>query len=574
MNIKLNSVTISYSFAIFFFIGTNLLAKTIYVPADFPTIQTAIDAAVHDDTILVANGLYTGTNNRNINLKGKVIKLKSIEGPDNCIIDCQKIGRGFFIGNQETRATLVEGFSIINGYATDTSYYGGFGGGFYCSNSSPTIRNCKIQSCFATGSTGGGGIFLNNSQAYIENVLIENNIAPFAGAGLFAMDSIGLEIRNSKILSNKTTEHSSGAGLFFLRSEPIISNCTISYNESNVNFPVEYVTTGAICTNSGGISFRNSNGGLIENSTISYNMAQERGGIGCWEASPKIRNCIIEYNKATVFGGGGCGFYSNSNPEISDSVIRENSAIEYGGGISIWNSSLSTEGAQIMGCLIENNSSSIQNGSSGGVNIYLSSTDIINCWFKKNKAYQKSALHIYGSSHNKISNSLFTNNETFNAGGTIGLFKGPIATILNCTIANNYAGIESGGVYCLGSSPIVYNSIIWGNSNGPITAVLDSHPNINFSNIENLNNLDPDFFRNGNIDSNPIFESSIDFHIKCGSSSRNKGSAIGVELTLTDLDGMPRIYPLNSSLVDMGAYEINKNCNVNIIPIISPLQIH
>jgi hypothetical protein len=62
-------------------------AAVIHVPADQPTIQAGIDAAMNGDTVLVADGTWRGPDNRDLNFRGKAITLQSENGPHNCIID-------------------------------------------------------------------------------------------------------------------------------------------------------------------------------------------------------------------------------------------------------------------------------------------------------------------------------------------------------------------------------------------------------------------------------------------------------------------------------------------------------
>lgn len=64
-----------------------LFAATIHVPFDQPTIQAGIDAAVAGDIVVVADGTYTGPGNKDLDFKGKAITVRSLNGPQNCILD-------------------------------------------------------------------------------------------------------------------------------------------------------------------------------------------------------------------------------------------------------------------------------------------------------------------------------------------------------------------------------------------------------------------------------------------------------------------------------------------------------
>ena len=65
------------------------------VPDSFSTIQLAIVNASSGDTIVVADGTYTGSGNKDIDFYGKSLYLKSQNGYEHTTIDCEGDGRGF-----------------------------------------------------------------------------------------------------------------------------------------------------------------------------------------------------------------------------------------------------------------------------------------------------------------------------------------------------------------------------------------------------------------------------------------------------------------------------------------------
>ena len=183
----------------------------ICVPNIFATIQEAIDAAGDGSRIVVADGVYTGPYNRNLDFCGKQIVLESENGPENCIIDCQELGRGFYFHNGEDENSVVRGFTIRNGYVYDGSpamlipTIGG--GGIMIRDSSPSIQHCIfLQNNGYSGN--GGGINLYNSSSCLNECTFSENSARLGGA--------------ISIVNNLQTA-----------AEAVIKNCIVSGNEAS-----------------------------------------------------------------------------------------------------------------------------------------------------------------------------------------------------------------------------------------------------------------------------------------------------------------------------------------------------
>ena len=160
---------------------------TIHVPADSPTIQSAIDTASPGDEIVVAPGQYL----ERIDFLGKEIRLRSSAGPHLTTIDGsgETLGTTVRIAAQIGPNALVQGFTITGGSA---------GGMHVDNNSRPTVRDCIFRG--NESSFIGGGLLLENSDAVIVNCVFVDNIA------------------------------SAGGGIAVIISSPLIVNCTFYRN--------------------------------------------------------------------------------------------------------------------------------------------------------------------------------------------------------------------------------------------------------------------------------------------------------------------------------------------------------
>ena len=123
-----------------FILNSICQADTIYVPGDYGSIQDAIIAANDGDEIMVDDGIYY----ENIYFLGKNITVKSINGPENTIIDGSMLASVVFFIYGETTQSIIDGFTIQNGVGTYISP-SLLGGGILCQDSSPIIRNNVIE---------------------------------------------------------------------------------------------------------------------------------------------------------------------------------------------------------------------------------------------------------------------------------------------------------------------------------------------------------------------------------------------------------------------------------------------
>ena len=82
----------------------------------FDAIQEGINAANEGDIVQIADGVYTGYGNRELDFEGLAITLRGASGdPQRCIIDCQFLGRGFNFWYGEGPDSIVEAVTITNG---------------------------------------------------------------------------------------------------------------------------------------------------------------------------------------------------------------------------------------------------------------------------------------------------------------------------------------------------------------------------------------------------------------------------------------------------------------------------
>lgn len=169
---------------------------TINVPTDATTIQAAIDIAFGLDTIVLADGTYKDSGNKNLDFKGKAITLTSANGAVNCIIDCEDDGWGVAFWHGEGATSVLSGVTIQNGLAEN-------GGGIYCENASPSIFNCVLKNNSAAVTGNGGAVYCQGAAPTITNcTIIETRQAYTVGGLVYTNNSVDPAVFGNCILYN------------------------------------------------------------------------------------------------------------------------------------------------------------------------------------------------------------------------------------------------------------------------------------------------------------------------------------------------------------------------------------
>ena len=259
----------------------------IAVPAEHPTIQSAIDSATSTrNVILVSEGTY----NEAIDFKGKAVTVKAAGGRANTIIH----GTGLTTSvvravTGETPSAVLEGFTIRNGPVGSERNSLRLGGGMYIANASPTVRNCA----FVNNAAGyGGGLYGLYSNALVENCTFSQNFAT-----------------------------SDAGGLQFFGGSPVIRNCVVSDNLSSFR--------------GGGLHLVQYGAGFptLEGCTVTGNRSQsaEGGGVSLWPDMAAVAKCIV--TDCTITGnasqgrGGGLHAPVNTVGAPQASVVLTNNTI-------------------------------------------------------------------------------------------------------------------------------------------------------------------------------------------------------------------------------------------------------
>jgi hypothetical protein len=239
------------------------------------TIRAAIAVTSDGDTVIVADGIYTGNGNRALTFNERRILLRSENGPGNCIIDAEGAGIIFFMADYLTPDTIIDGFTIRGGQSSE-------GGAFW---------------------------FHHGNAATIRNCIIANNSATMGGAVLTRITASPTFI-NCAFIGN--TAQRGGAIAAIHQSAPTFINCLFYDNTATIE--------------GGAVSNENMAVTTLINSTITQNISLGQvGALRLVTGAMQLRNTIVWENQAPSLPPitiGSTSLTAAANLTVSHSLIE------------------------------------------------------------------------------------------------------------------------------------------------------------------------------------------------------------------------------------------------------------
>ncbi len=515
-------------------VGTVLNVPT----AAYPTIQSAIQAAVAGDEVVVAPGVY----NEHISFGATPITVRSSGGSAVTTIDASGLDFRvvtFFPGSGP--ATQLSDFTITGGQRLGTEPQDR-GAGIYCNRASPTISNCIVEGNLAVF---GGGLATWLGDPTVTNCVFRNNRATFRGGAVSnsradpSFDQCTFQLNQADQDGGAMANHDSSptltdcffeqnsagllAGGMYSRgfslgaADPTITGCTFRFN------------TGVL---GGGIYSGRDSQPVIRDSLFAENSSQKGAAVFIEFSHLDVSGCVFDAN--TVSDRGGAIFVGSASVTISDSLFVGNTATFFGGAVSHSFSAGS----------IYSRNRFIANSSRYGGAVFAregSSPQFVNCLFDHNRAVRRGGAIAVENAAPSAVNCTMVANVAVTGGRTLSNDGGSVS-LTNCIMRNGGTEIVQGG----GARTTVAYSNIEGSWPGNI-------------------NEDPRFVDADGVDG-LIGTVDDDLRLLFGSPSIDAGDNTAVPLDVTtDLDGNPRFIdnPATADtgngtppIVDMGAYEL------------------
>lgn len=299
----------------------------------YQSLKHAIEQSANGTTIYLANGNYSGEDNRNLTIDKSITIVGNSR--DNVVIDGENIARIFVINSPI--AVKLDSLTLINGHE-EIGKTRPQGGAIYSYGASLTLNKVTVKN--SDGNGNGGGVYNYLGRLTITDSDFINNQAKNKGGALF---TAGVTvIRNSRFISNQVTDANNGVGgAILIAGTGLIENSLFEKNHAAYS-------VGGIC-NSGNIT--------INNCSFINQSCKYAGGAISNHNTAVINNSYFKDNYAGLYAAALLAITSTgSTTNVYNSVFNDNHAGMFSSVLNAYpNCYLTFERCSISGNYIKRN---------------------------------------------------------------------------------------------------------------------------------------------------------------------------------------------------------------------------
>lgn len=344
-----------------------------------------------------------------------------------------------FIGNKLTAEEGENTFKLYGGgvgasgqsvvYITNSQFAensAGYGGAISALGfKSNTFETVNITLSKNSSTNCGGGIYVNDATATVENVVATENTSKNGGV-IYASDCAKFTVKGESHFE-KNTATSGGGALYFTTGTLSVTGATFKENSGIEGGAIRVLAT-------------ETTSAIVQINNVNFeNNASTNGGGALYvtDGSATITASLFTQNQAG--SNGGAISFMRTDVEIRESTFTGNTALEVGGAIFTTQSNQMQ--TKTISCGFIDNTATTNGGA-----IYTTGTGKHadeNSTFTGNTAKSGGAVHLFGEI--TLTGSKLQNN-TATSGGAIYVSKGAIS-LANVSFMENTASGNGGAIY-------------------------------------------------------------------------------------------------------------------------------
>ena len=369
------------------------------------------------------------------------------------------------------------------------------------SSSSIVMTNVTAESNTANGM--GGAVYINSSQAEINDGIFSQNEAMGGGGALYATGAT-LNVNGTEFSGN-TAKTTGGAVSLHSSTTATMTDVTVSNNE---------------CGTTGGGIYINGSGLEMYNVAVLYNTSGANGGAFYSTGSTVEMDGAQFVGNTAGSNGGAVAIHTSTDLIMNNITATENEAVGKGGFLFNNNSALTIYNSNISNCYSKSHGGAVALEGTSVNNIYATTFEGNSCG-DENTLARGGAVYVMTDGTKTLTHSCtFIGNKSTEFGGAVYVANGS-ELVMYDTVAKNNSSPKGGmlyetvigtvvtlnGVTVSGNTASEGGPIIWGNT---FNATLNINKN-NFTDLDVQGELDDEYWAGAIVNKLTVYD--VDFAV-------------------------------------------------------------